>query len=470
MTDVEGRPLSDHALTRRTLLRNAGLAATAALAGCAGDETQPVETAGDASDVEIKPSGFIRSNWSREPFFRGAYSYLPPGASPADRTALAAPVAGRLFFTGEATSVDAPSTVHGALGAGRQAAKLVITHADPGDTVVVIGAGVSGLAAAKDLVDGGFRVAVLEATESIGGRIRTAAATDFAVPVELGASWVHDVDASDLADRLERAGIESVSFEYSNVMLDTDGRSAEADSLVERGWAAINSSIEQASATDRDQALSEALRVYLHDRPDAEVVASDYVIRTEIVTEYGADADELSAWEGLDEGSEGDDRLVIGGYGGLCEELAADVEVRTHKPVTSVSIGDRVTVAGTDFTEVADRVVVSVSLGVLQAGSISIEPPLPDSHADAIERLGMGLLDKFWFRFDEPFWTTEAEYWTIEDGGDFGEWFNLLPASGEPILLALLGADQARRWADRSDDDVIRTAVASLRRFAAAGW
>ncbi len=67
-------------------------------------------------------------DWAADPYARGAYSYIPVGGldAPAE---LAAPVAGRLFFAGEATDTAGdPGTVHGALGSGARAAREVAAH------------------------------------------------------------------------------------------------------------------------------------------------------------------------------------------------------------------------------------------------------------------------------------------------------------------------------------------------------
>jgi monoamine oxidase len=65
-----------------------------------------------------RPDGWLQTRWAADPFALGSYSYLPVGSSPDDRAALAEPVGGRLFFAGEATALDFPSTVHGALMSG----------------------------------------------------------------------------------------------------------------------------------------------------------------------------------------------------------------------------------------------------------------------------------------------------------------------------------------------------------------
>ena len=56
--------------------------------------------------------------------------------------------------------------------------------------VLVIGAGISGLAAAKNLNDSGYDVTILEAKDRIGGRLYTD--RSLGVPLEVGANWIHD--------------------------------------------------------------------------------------------------------------------------------------------------------------------------------------------------------------------------------------------------------------------------------------
>lgn len=72
------------------------------------------------------PVASTRTRWATDPFSRGAYSFLGPGATSADREALAAPLLDTLFFAGEATSKSFPSTVHGAiLSAEREVRRIL---------------------------------------------------------------------------------------------------------------------------------------------------------------------------------------------------------------------------------------------------------------------------------------------------------------------------------------------------------
>ncbi|MGO3033451.1 MAG: FAD-dependent oxidoreductase, partial [Microbacterium gubbeenense] len=114
---------------------------------------------------------------------------------------------------------------------------------------------------------------------------------------------------------------------------------------------------------------------------------------------------------------------------------------------------------------------------------IEFEPPLPFAHRGAISTLEMGHLESVWLRYETPFWSTDAGIWHIvgpvtptptptpSPGEDpapdttIRTWINLLPATGEPILVGLVGGAAARAIAELGDDDVFTLAATSLAPF-----
>jgi monoamine oxidase len=411
----------------------------------------------------------IRTSWSTDQWARGSYSFLPVGATPSLRVALAQPINGRLFFAGEATSSDAPATVHGALASGTRAAQEVIDAADEKEVVAVLGAGVAGLAAARALHDAGYSVVIFEARDRIGGRVDTVRTDTWPIPIELGASWVHDVAASDLAETLSNLNINTADFDYDNdTTLFTGG--VTQDSL-DSATDAIESAIESVDGAESDMSIAAAIAA---SGETTNPLALNHIDEVELASEYGANADELSAWWGTAEGSQGDDLLVVGGYGGLADDLAEGLDIRLNTAVGTVSWNDNgVELVVIDGAPLAcDRVVVTVPLGVLAAGDVSFNPPLPDTHQNAIDTMRMGLLDKVWFVFPEQFWSNESLIWNRidEPGTPFREWYNLAPLTGKPVLLALHGGRTARAWAERSDDDVRAGGMTALQQFIDAGW
>src|SRR5256886_5126031 len=110
---------------------------------CGGRFARELEDAGDGAiaaqsideivsflgnDFRRKLKPLAESRWAHDPFARGAYSHALPGHA-ADRAVLAAPIDGRLFFAGEATSPNFFSTAHGARDSGERAAREVLRNA-----------------------------------------------------------------------------------------------------------------------------------------------------------------------------------------------------------------------------------------------------------------------------------------------------------------------------------------------------
>ena len=77
------------------------------------------------NDIRRKLTPLYESRWAHDPFARGSYSHALPGHA-GDRAVLAAPVDGRLFFAGEATSPNFFTTAHGARDSGERAAGEVL--------------------------------------------------------------------------------------------------------------------------------------------------------------------------------------------------------------------------------------------------------------------------------------------------------------------------------------------------------
>lgn len=475
----------DHARTsRRRLLGQAfwGTASIAAVAACTedsdGDSGVNVGIEGDSKPVP-QPLAMIRTSWSVDPFALGSYSYMAVGATPEMRVVLAAPLSdpagsNRIFFAGEATASDSPATVHGAQESGRRVAAEVRAAASNGERVVVVGAGAAGVAAARLLADDGYDVVVIEARDRVGGRLHSVTAVDDLI-VELGASWVHDVTASDLADQLTELAVTVAPFDYDRQsVLGADGqRIDDIDSFVRPTTEAIAAAIDWAEDQEVDLSLADAIE-RSGEAQNVDLEALDHVDASEIAAEYGAAASELSTWWGQEEGTDGDDLIVLGGYDAVVHELAEGLSIEMQRPVRRIEWGtDGVHVIDQSGNEIdGDRVVITVPLGVLKAGSIKFEPPLPDSKNDAIDSIGFGLLDKVWFVFEEAFWTEDSLMWNIaaDAGAPYREWFNLLPVIGRPVLLSLVGGPVAREWAQRSDADVKVAALGQLQKFIDAGW
>ncbi|QIQ87929.1 FAD-dependent oxidoreductase [Erythrobacter sp.] len=369
--------------------------------------------------------GHLRTNWSRAPFALGSYSYVARGERPDDRRTLAEPVAGRLFFAGEACHPDYGGTVHAAYESGIAAASRMLAQRH--GRIAVIGAGIAGLAAAQALAQGAHEVVVFEASERIGGRIRTS--RELGLPLDLGASWIHGATGNPLTALADGLGLSRVETGESYAVRDGAGRRVRA-------------------ANQPDWLFREA---------EAQIA-------------FGADID-LLAPEALDKGDgyEGADMILPEGYDRLLGGLKRGHGYHLSHPVRAVRLdaaGVTLEVEGIGRRPF-DAALVTVPLGVLKAGSIAFDPPLPEEKRAAIGRIGMGVLDKLYLKFDRVFWDDATWLYTPDTGlqrGQFNQWLNLHGIVGEPVLLALNGGSSALALAGLGDEKLVGEALGVLRR------
>jgi monoamine oxidase len=163
---------------------------------------------------------------------------------------------------------------------------------------------------------------------------------------------------------------------------------------------------------------------------------------------------------------EGGDALVPGGFDTIVNLLAEGLDVRLNSPVSRIAYNDfgvTVTAAGERFD--ASYVIVTVPLGVLQAGDIEFQPPLPRVKRTAIERLGMGTLNACWLRFPQAFWPEDAHLlgYISERTGEWSTWLSLTPLTGAPVLCGRNVGSVARELEALSDEEIVASAMRVLR-------
>lgn len=434
---------------RRRLLGSAlAMAVTGTMASCKSSTTPK-----HGKPAVREPVAYLRTSWSIDPFARCSYSYLAPSRLGAQaRTVLAEPVADRLYFAGEATSSEAPSTAHGALESGRRAAAQVTSAAEEGEHIVIIGSGFAGLGSARALVDQDYKVTVLEGRDRIGGRIWTRHIAG--APAEMGASWIHGSSGNVMTEVLKETGDPSYTFDYENSTGEDEHATHELVQYEKKlKLDGIGDPNEATVASVMPHNPSAALRTALN---------INYPL------EYAAEPGQLSVsatLEGRD--LKGPDLLLPRGYDRLLAHVRGDIRVRTRQVVTGIQYGpDGVTVTLRDGNIVqADRAVITVPIGVLRAATIDFEPALPDTKQEAIKALGAGLLDKLWLEFPKPFWDKGVdviEWFDPKNPNLWSWWVNGYRAFGKPVLLGFNGGDQAHRLARASDDEVVDSAMRAL--------
>lgn len=354
--------------------------------------------------------------------------------------------------------------------AGGTGAALVLPACIPfkrrHERILVVGAGMAGLAAARRLADEGFHVTVLEARRRIGGRIRTDRSLGAAV--DLGASWIQGTAGNPITRLAEEAGADTVTTDFDSwLVLDgeggevSDARAEAADA----SWGRISDQLEKrAEEAPRNASVADGMRE-LGATPQDLSPLERWVLTSTIVTEYGAEPDELSLSSFYQEGGyDGDSVQFPGGYTQLPRFLARGLQVRLGHEVHRIAHGRKGAVVTTNRgTFHGDRVIVTLPLGVLKANVVAFDPPLPAAKQAAIQRLGVGLLDKVVLAFDEPWWPEDVHaFGLVGDSQPVTEAYNGLIFTGRPILVGLRGGDAARQRTTQAPGNAVDEAMAAM--------
>lgn len=419
-----------------------------------------------------QPTAMRRSRWGTDPFARGAFTFDSVGATGELRAALAEPVGERLVFAGEATSTDAAGTWQGARSSGLRAAADIVRLGEPGERVAVIGAGLAGLTAARTLVDAGFEVIVIEARDRVGGRIDSAEADAFDVPVELGGVFLTDAgEVGEFEADLAAASVDRRPFDHvveartpdgAAVPISDAGRLAIAEA---QAWA-----VTQPGALSLASALVGSGAVPLPATPDASGVSPadwlSHAIVSGVQPATGATSAMLAASVDLQQLEPV--QLVTGRMADYVEQLADSLDIAVSSVVVRVAYNDERVSLRLDTGEsvAADRAIIALPLGVLKTDTVRFSPALPLLHQRAISMIGVGRLDTVWLQFDEAFWRStelgmaDANVLTlVGTTPDVGVWFDVGSATDDaPVLLGLIAAGAAQRL-EALDDDAFREAV-----------
>jgi monoamine oxidase len=341
--------------------------------------------------------------------------------------------------------------------------------------VIVVGAGIAGLAAARRLREAGMEVVVVEARDRTGGRIHTH--SDWEGPVvDLGASWIHGAGARNPIARLARqAGARTsvTNLENAEAYSGDGGAVSAADNRkLEALGAAIEQAVSEQDRNGRDSPLRAMIDAELgyDERPVSEQRMIDFLINTTYEHEYGGAANHLSRlW--FDSGSsyDGNEVLFLDGYKVITDSLASGIDIRLRHEVRSISYqaAGGASVETNQGTLQADYVVVTLPLGVLKHGNVKFYPPLPSAKQDAIHKLGVGVLNKCCLLFPYTFWDNQVD-WLNQipkqgHAGEWAEWVSLSRVTGEPMLMGFNAAEFGTKIEQWSDAQIAQSAMAALR-------
>ncbi|PNW80465.1 hypothetical protein CHLRE_07g318651v5 [Chlamydomonas reinhardtii] len=407
-------------------------------------------------------------------------------------------------------------------------------EAQHAETVIVIGAGLAGLAAAQQLRQLGYKVLVLEARDRPGGRVHSARmeAGGLAGVAELGGSIVTGCDGNPLAVLALQGGIPAHRIADATPLYWDDGRPVDEDfdravterynDVLERCdglcqqlgpaagdlisiEAALTALWEEAAAAEgeaqqqqqgqqqpeegqeegqegkegqqgldkgaKEDARATAAARLAARRAEADQLFHWHVANLEFANAARAGELSLRHWA-QDDAYEllGEHAFLAGGNGRLVQLLCSDLPVLYRCPVAEVryGAGGVAVLAADGGCFQAAAAVVTLPLGVLKAGDVVFDPPLPAAKQEAIQRLGYGRLNKVALLFPRVFWDPAVDTFAVavrepERRGAYYLFYCGHHTGGAPVLTALVAGAAAVAIEALSDRQVVAEVMAVLR-------
>lgn len=280
----------------------------------------------------------------------------------------------------------------------------------------------------------------MEAKDHIGGRAYTQheewEGKD--IPIDLGAMWIQNAANNLLNDYANKFCKEVKSHpstfdtqvyrENNQGPMPEDEYERYSESLYE-GFYAVQENRQDKAWQRGDESLQISANKFLESLKDdpSKQKMTKLLLRDNIEMEYSGSLHEFSlkywnadSWIG---GEKSDDFFVLSGYSSLLHAYAKDEglleQVILNAPVSSINYEspsgavqvcyrDSTTARSSHVSVWAKKVIVTVPLGVLQARSMKFIPDLPTSTSNAIDRLGMGRMNKIFM-----FWKAEDIFWPL---------------------------------------------------------
>lgn len=332
-----------------------------------------------------------------------------------------------------------------------------------GKTVIIVGAGISGLAAAKKLKENGFNVIVLEAQSKVGGRLKTN--RSLGVAFDEGASWIHGTAGNPITSLAQQAGMNTAFTDDESILAYDIGGVLHSDSnfsdTEDKFYTVLETLKNNGSSTKSfETVFNELYPTYCNDR------LWKFFLSTYLTFDTG-DLNMLSSLL-YNEGEEfgGEERISVNGYDTIPSYLAIGLNIQLNQKVTKIDYSNtKILVSHNGTVTEADYVLVTVPLGVLKANKIDFVPSLPNTKQNAIQKVGVNCVNKFLLTWETAFWDDEQYICYTPDIKDkFNYFVNV--KKYQPTVNALMTfayADKARQTENMTDQQIIEEIMTHLR-------
>ena len=291
--------------------------------------------------------------------------------------------------------IGSPLTRRGALAGSLATTALPAWAQDipANPDVAIVGAGAAGLSAARSLIEGGLSVMVLEARDRIGGRAWTESDT-FGIPFDHGCSWLHTATRNPFKPMADEWGYTTLYHDNAEEVVFVGDRRAlvNEESAYGRAGSALNSAVSSAGRRGEDVS---AASVSPRDLPWIETSEAKFGPML-----MGMDLEDFSCADLWGMESSKPNYMIREGFGTLVSRFGRGIPVKLGTPVERIRWGGKDVALETPAGTVRARAcIITASTGVLGAGTIAFDPPLPVWKQEAIAHVPMGLLAKIPLQF-----------------------------------------------------------------------
>ncbi len=333
-----------------------------------------------------------------------------------------------------------------------------------GKSVVVIGGGISGLAAAKKLKQQGFNVTVLESQEKVGGRLRTN--RSLGIAFDEGASWIHGPNGNPITSLASKSGAKTfLTSDESVKVFDTNGRNYSDEVLTKAENQFDNALNAVRNAGTQKQSFQTVFNTLYPTKADDNLWK--YMLSAYLEFDTGGDISKLSSkFFDDDEESNGEDLIITNGYDKVTDFLAHGLDIKLNTRVININYSNKkVSVEANDYIIVADYVIVSVPLGVLKNNSINFTPDLPTNKTNAIKKTNIGNVNKFLLVWNKPFWETNLQYigYASDTKGKYNYFLNMRKFTHSNALMTFAFGDYATKTESMTESQIIYDILLNLK-------
>ncbi len=330
---------------------------------------------------------------------------------------------------------------------------IVFSSTPTNPDVVIVGAGIAGIEAAKTLHEQGISFVVVEADNRIGGRVYTNNDI-FGVPFDMHAHWMMYPRGNPLIEYAIDNGF-TVYKEPHESRAFVDDREA-----TEEEYRDLNKTYElfynriQASAsnvTGDDDNARTALGEDFFKMPWGYTVSSNHGVWN--MAQNSKDYSPVDWWNSV---SGQGDSFCKEGYGSVVAHYGRDVPVSLNTGVTEIDWqGDGVKVITSAGTIKARAAILTVSVGVLAKNHIKFTPGLPVEKQEAIDGIDMGVMDYIGLQFTEDVFGFGADVYVDQQQHDENGVGYMANMSGTNVVYAYVGGDQAKALENQGMDAAI---------------